>query len=103
MNTKGLIDSALEHERARASVKTVFGEPLRVDGKTFIPVAKLPADQSAGRAAEPVGVVEISGDRTKYVGFGQTRRFAWIAAISASLGLLVGRVLGKRRWWRAGF
>jgi len=103
MKTKGLIDSAIEHERARASVKAVFGEPLRVDGKTFIPVAKLPADPSAGAAAQPLGVVEISGTRTKYVGFGQARRFAWIAAISAALGLLVGRVLGKRRWWKVEF
>lgn len=103
MNTKRLIDSAVEHERARASVKAVFGEPLRVDGKTFIPVAKLPAAESQGAAAQPLGVVEISGARTKYVGFGQTKRFAWIAAISAALGLLVGRVLGRRGWWRTGF
>jgi hypothetical protein len=103
MKTKGLIESALEHERARASVKAVFGEPLSVDGRTFIPVAKMPADASAGAAAQPLGVVEISGARTRYVGFAQTKRFAWIAGISAALGLLVGRVLGKRGWWRAGF
>jgi uncharacterized spore protein YtfJ len=103
MNTKGLIDSALEHERARAGVKTVFGEPVRVDGKTFIPVAKMPADKSSGSAAQPLGVVEISGDRTKYVGFGQTKRLGWIAAISAAVGLLVGRILGRRKGWRAGF
>jgi uncharacterized spore protein YtfJ len=40
MSAKGLIDSAMEHLRTSASVKTVYGEPVRVDGKTFIPVAK---------------------------------------------------------------
>ncbi len=98
MRTKGLIDSAIEHVRTSASVKTVFGEPVRVDGKTFIPVAR---DAPAG--AKPLGVVEISGTETKFLAFGQTKRFAWVAAISAALGVFVGRVFGRRRERKTGF
>ena len=103
MNAKGLIDSAVEHARSRASVKAAFGEPLRVDGKTFIPVAKVPVKDAQLGVAEPIGVVQISGTTTKYVAFGQTRRFAWIAAISAAVGLFVGRVLRRRSDWKVWF
>jgi hypothetical protein len=98
MSTKGLIESAIEHVRTSASVKTVFGEPVRVDGKTFIPVAKVPAKQNVGTAAtaRPIGVVEIDGTQTKFLAFGQARRFAWVAAISAAVGLFVGRLFRGR-------
>lgn len=91
MTTKGLIDSAVEHLRTSASVKTVFGEPVRVDGKTFIPVAR-----GAPAATKPIGMVEISGTETKFLAFGQAKRFAWVAAVSAAVGLFVGRVFGRR-------
>jgi uncharacterized spore protein YtfJ len=105
MRTKRLIDAAVEHLRASAHVKTVFGDPIRVDGKTFIPVAKVPAqDSPAGPAsAQPLGVVEIQGTETRFVPFGQGKRFAWIAGLSAAVGLIVGRIFGKRAGRRAGF
>jgi len=98
MTAKRLIEVAREHLRTRAGVKTVYGEPVRVDGKTFIPVAKV-APQGAApgpAAAKPVGVVEISGEHARYLSFGQTGRFAWVAAISAAVGLFVGRLFGRR-------
>ena len=105
MTTKRLIDAAIEHVRATASLKTVFGEPVRVDGKTFIPVAKVPAKDSTatGAAAEPIGVVEISGTESKYLAFGQGKRFAWIAGVSAAVGLLLGRFFGRGTSRKAGF
>ena len=96
MRIKGMIDSAVEHVRTSASMKTVFGEPVRVDGKTFIPVAKVPAKDAVGAAARPIGVVEVGATKTKFLAFGQTKRFAWVAAISAALGLVVGRLFGRR-------
>ena len=96
MRAKGLIDSAVEHIRTSASVKTVFGEPVRVNGKTFIPVAKVPAPDAVGATARPIGVVQVSETETKFLSFGQTRRFAWVAAISAALGLVVGRLVRRR-------
>lgn len=103
MRTKGLIDSAVEHLRTSASVKTVFGEPVRVDGKTFIPVAKVPAKDAVGATARPIGVVQVSETETKFLSFGQTKRFAWVAAISAALGLVVGRLFGRRGARQTGF
>jgi uncharacterized spore protein YtfJ len=98
MRTKGLIDAAVEHVRANASLKTVFGEPVRVDGKMFVPVAKVAAKESATKAAaRPIGVVAISDTDAKFVSFGQGKRFAWVAGISAAIGLIVGRVLGRRK------
>lgn len=124
MSTKELIDSAVDHLRASASVKTVYGEPVVVDGKTIIPVAKVaygfgggvgakrhpPAAEpgkepvatetgegaGGGVAAKPVGVVEISGQETKFVPFGQAKRLAWALGIGSGLGLLLGLVLGRR-------
>lgn len=125
MSAKGLIDSAVEHLRTSASVKTVYGEPVRVDGKTFIPVAKVAygfgggsakpepegsASPGAGKppaegvgggvAAKPIGVVEIGGGETKFVSFGQTKRLAWAAAIGSAVGMFVGMILGRRRGGR---
>jgi len=97
MTAKRMIESARERLRTSAGIKTVYGEPVRVNGTTFIPVAKVaPQGPAAGPAvAKPVGVVEISGEHARYLSFGQTRRFAWVAAISAAFGLLVGRLLRR--------
>ena len=110
MSTKELIDSAVAHLHTSASVKTVYGEPVVIDGKTIIPVAKVaygfgggtgtrkaPVDKEAkespvaeagegaggGVAAKPVGVVEVTGQETKFVPFGQAKRLAWAAAIGS--------------------
>jgi uncharacterized spore protein YtfJ len=86
-------------------VQTVFGDPIRVDGSTFIPVAKVPAkDPATGPAtAQPLGVVEIRGTKTRFLPFGQGKRLAWIAAASAAVGLVIGRLFGKRATRNAGF
>jgi len=123
MSTKELIDSAVEHLRTGASVKTVYGEPVVIDGKTIIPVARVaygfgggtgtkqapateagkasPAAQAGegaggGVSAKPVGVVEISGEETKFVPFGQTKKLAMVALIGSGLGLALGLLVGRR-------
>ncbi len=122
MSTKELINSAVEHLRASASVKTVYGEPVEVDGKTIIPVARVaygfgggtgtkhgkPAEgkkqgtadtgegAGGGLSAKPVGVVEISGAETRFVPIAQTKKFAIVAAIGSGLGLALGWLLGRR-------
>jgi len=122
MSTKDLIESAVEHLRTSASVKTVYGDPVVVDGKTIIPVArvafgfgggsgtkKLPetedgeqsSDQTGegaggGMAAKPVGVVEISGEDTKFVPFAQTKKLAFAGLIGSGIGLVLGMMLHRR-------
>jgi uncharacterized spore protein YtfJ len=119
MSAKDLIDGAVEHLRTSASVKTVYGEPIVAEGKTVIPVAKVaygfgggsgtgkpgkngngttPEGESAGGgvAAKPVGVVEITGQETKFVQFGQPKKLAVTAFIGAGIGLGLGWLLGRK-------
>jgi uncharacterized spore protein YtfJ len=52
MSTKELIESAVEHVQARAGVKIVYGDPVAIDGKTIIPVAKIAYGFGGGTAAK---------------------------------------------------
>ena len=122
MSTKDLIDSAVEHLHASASVKAVYGDPIVIEGKTIIPVAKVaygfgggtgtktagaegmaPGEKAAGEgggsgvAAKPVGVVEITGVETRFLPFGETKKLTIAAAMGSGLGLLFGVLLGRRR------
>jgi uncharacterized spore protein YtfJ len=123
MSTKELIDSAVEHLQTSASVKRVYGDPVVVDGKTIIPVAKVAlgfgggsghkgeeaspetaatAGQTGGEGAgggvtaKPVGVVEISGEETKFIPFGQTKKLAMTALVGSAIGLALGWLFSRR-------
>lgn len=110
---QGLKDSLLE----RATVSTVYGEPISVADKKVVPVARIvcgfgggggtskfstSGPQAGGEGgggggglvAIPIGVVEITPQRTRFVRFGATRRL--LAA--AALGTLVGVMVGWRRF-----
>lgn len=41
MSATRLIEGAIDKVRATAGVKTVYGEPIKLDGKTIIPIAKV--------------------------------------------------------------
>jgi uncharacterized spore protein YtfJ len=124
MSTEELIESAVEHVQARAGVQAVYGEPVAVDGKTIVPVAKVafgfaggtaakktsaaPEEESpaagesgegagGGLSAKPVGVVEISDAGTKFAPFAQTKRLTIAAAIGSGLGRVLGLLAGRRR------
>ena len=116
MTTKELIDSAVEHLKASASVKTVYGEPLTIDGKTVIPVAKVaygfgggvgkePKEkgESAGEgagggvSAKPVGVVQFDHGETTFVPIAPNRKLAMAALIASGVGLGLGYFLGHRQ------
>ena len=123
MSTKELIDSAVQHLRTSASVKTVYGDPVVSDGKTIIPVARVaygfgggtgtkksaataggkePAADAVGEGggggmtAKPVGVVEISGQETRFIQFGQTKKVAIAALIGSGIGLGLGLLFGRK-------
>ena len=114
MSTQALLQSQKESILSQASVKAIYGEPISAHGKTVIPVAKIiygygagagtggVGDSSArgeggggggGVRAVPVGVIEISDERTCFVPI--TDRKKLTAAILAGVGL--GLWLGWRR------
>lgn len=123
MSAKELIEGAVEHLRTSASVKTVYGDPIVVDGKTVIPVAKVAYGFGAGHgsgthakktsegktpvesegegaggggAAKPVGVVEITAQETKFVQFGAPKKLMITALVGAGLGVGLGLLLGRK-------
>jgi uncharacterized spore protein YtfJ len=107
-----------------ATVQTVFGEPVTVDGKRVIPVAKVAcgfgggggareaksenetaAPQSGvggggGFRATPLGVVEITADSTRFIRFGGYRRMLGAFALGISLGIALRKQQRRRLpWW----
>lgn len=125
MSAKELIEGATEHLRTSASVKTVYGSPITIEGKTVIPVAKVAYGFGAGSgsgphakkggngkapkegegegegigggvAARPVGVVEITDEETRFVPIGGARKLAIIAVLGAGLGAVLGWFLGRK-------
>jgi uncharacterized spore protein YtfJ len=101
---------------ATATVKSVFGEPIRVEGKTVVPVAKVAMGFGAGFGAGqgthfslrdkqgegggggggvtafPAGALEITEKHTRFIPFHDAR---WLAAAFAA-GALLG-ILSRRR------
>jgi len=107
MTTHRLIEAALDKVRGTAGVKTVYGEPIKVDGKTIIPIAKVAfgAKPVAGTEGEgsrigayaaPLGVVELSGEETKFVAINAKKHLTIAGAVGAAVGMLFGLILGRR-------
>ena len=106
-------NSLLEGLSGRANIRTVYGEPIMSGKKTVIPVARVAwgfgggigrdgrhaqeghesegAGGGGGMAAIPVGVVEITPDRTCFIRFGGTRRLAAALVFGILFGMWIGR------------
>jgi len=110
------------HERA--SVRTVFGEPFQVDGRTIIPVAKVQygfgfgvgrskekekeeeesgegGGGGAGVSIRPIAVLEITGQETKVKPVVDVTRLALAGMLLAAWNVLwitytIRRVAAKR-------
>ncbi len=112
------VQSIVERIQGSASVKTVYGEPIKAEGKTIIPVARVAygfgmcscgskgADQQkqdkdtegcggggAGLSVRPVGVLEISSGETRYIPIGMGAKIAGALLFGIFLGVLLA---GKR-------
>lgn len=103
--------SVLDKFETASDSKTVYGDPIQVDGKTVVPVASVaygigmpkpslgmgesatPEAGLGGIFANPVGVLEVSGDETRFVPINDTKRVLGILA----LGIGIGFMLGSRR------
>ena len=93
----------------QAGAKTVYGEPVSIDGRVIVPVAtvrcgfgggsgKNSRDRNGeggggggGFVAKPVGFVEVSSQGARFVPIIDVQSVAF----SVGLGILVGLLLGK--------
>ncbi|HZP62363.1 MAG TPA: spore germination protein GerW family protein [Terriglobales bacterium] len=96
----------------QASVKTIYGEPIAANGKTVIPVARITYGYGAGAGtggvgdtsargegggggggvrAIPVGVVEVSDQRTRFVPIHDRKKLLGAAIAGLGFGLLLAR------------
>jgi uncharacterized spore protein YtfJ len=117
MSAQNLLEKLGESLGSTATVKSVFGEPIHVEGKTVVPVAtvmygfgggfgsgpiKRPEAEGkrgegggggGGVRAYPAGALEITADRTRFVPFTNLS----LAAAAFGLGALVGAWIVRRR------
>lgn len=109
-------NSLREGMAQNANIKTIYGEPIISGNKTVIPVARVAwgfgggigrdgghpqeghgnegAGGGGGMAVIPVGVVEVTPETTRFIGFGGTKRLAGAVVFGVLLGIWIGR---KRR------
>ena len=111
------VQSIVERLQTSASVKTVYGEPIKVDGKTIVPVARIAycfgmcscgkrgeeqeqqdKDQQScggggGLSIRPAGVLEITGGETRFIPIGIGRKLVGALLVGLFLGVLIA---GKR-------
>lgn len=120
MSIRGFIGGILDGLKSSASVSTVYGKPIHASGKTLIPVAKVAygfggggevekkgtigkkniereEGGGGGVAVKPVGVLEVTGKRTKFVPISKKARLFGILAI----GFVTGLAWSRRRIARA--
>ena len=94
-----------------AGAKTVYGEPITLEGKTVLPVARVQygfgggsgggkgesegfgGGGGGGLIARPLGVVEITQSETRFIPIARDRTVATAVAV----GFFLGRVTGWLR------
>lgn len=110
--TEELVATISERLKATADVKVVYGEPQVIEGKTIIPVAVAgygfgagsgggPQGQGGGGGGgmrvKPVGVVEITAERTRFIPIFDVNRLATLGLIALALLLFRFRSPFRRR------
>jgi len=111
------VRNAIDGIDESADVRRVYGDPITVNGKTLVPVARVAYGigggfgQSTGTEAEdetrtgdsegggggggmialPVGVLEVSEEGTRFVRFADRKRLALAMAVGFLLGFLLRR------------
>ena len=119
MGVHQILEPLLERLHVDANIKTIYGEPIEVEGKSIIPVAKVmyglgggfgkaktidregrkeekPAGESGGGGIRivPIGVIEVSRDKTNFVSLDNKKVSLLIVVLIAFLaGLILGRFL----------
>jgi uncharacterized spore protein YtfJ len=113
--TEELVANISERLKASADVKVVYGEPQVIEGKTIIPVAVASygfgagagsgtdpqgegsAGGGGGMRVKPVGVVEITAERTRFIPIVDVNRLATLGLIALVVVLFWARRTFRRR------
>jgi len=91
----------------QAGARTVYGEPVSVEGKTILPVATIrygfggssggkgntwehSGGGGGGLIAKPLGVVEITQSQTRFIPILSSRSLLLAVGVGFGLGFLVG-------------
>ena len=112
MSIAHYFESIAERLHSSANVRTVYGEPVEMQGKTVIPVSKVryafgggPArfgddgvvTEAAGGGgavqAEPIGVFEVTDTAARYVPVENDTAVVAALAVGFVVGVLIGRAL----------
>jgi len=116
MSMNEFFQSIIDHLQNSASVKTVYGEPTEVKGKTIIPVAKIAyafCSSTPGRqesdgqghnrdggaiAVKPAGIIEITQDAdTRFIPIKDTEKLIGMLLLGVMLGAIVSGRRSRRR------
>lgn len=114
MGSVALLQSLKDGILSQASVKAIYGEPISAHDKTIIPVAKIMYGYGAGAGtghmgdthphgegggggggvrAIPVGVIEVSGQQTRFVPISDRKKMT----VAVFAGMIAGIWMGWRR------
>lgn len=114
MSVRAFIGGILAGLKSSASVSTVYGRPIHASGKTLIPVAKVAygfggggetekkgtfgkrniekeEGGGGGVAVKPIGVLEVTGKKTRFVPVSKKARLFGILALGFVTGLAWSR------------
>src|SRR5438309_11479366 len=112
MGSVMLLQSLKDGILSQASVKAIYGEPIEAQGKTIIPVARIPYGYGAGAGtggvgdtsakgegggggggvrAVPVGVIEVSDQPTRFVPISDRKKLTGAVLLGLAFGMLMSR------------
>ena len=106
--TEELVATISERLKASADVKVVYGEPQVIEGRTIIPVAVASYGFGAGVGEQgsgggggvrvkPIGCIEITAERTRFIPVIDVNRLATLGLIALALVLFWFRSPFRRR------
>lgn len=110
MKIKEIIHQLADKFSKDAHVKSVYGDPVKLQGKTIIPIARIAYGLGAGGSqggdettegsaggggggmtAQPIGVLEVCEEQTRFVAINDwQQKLKW-----AGLGIFLGILLHK--------
>ena len=103
-----------DHLQVGTSVRNVYGDPVKVGGRTVIPIARVSygfgaggseevkserggSGAGAGMSARPVGALEITESGTRFIPFIDPTRLGMALVVGFLIGLTIGRRSARQR------